>query len=469
MDKMQPKTQTQIPNSSKPIQGQKMVFRIPNYRPKHVLSQGFEASSEHVYHSRRSHRKSRAGCVNCKKRRIKCDESKPICIRCQKHGVECDYSGRLPRPQKTTNIVSQFIKTNPELMAINSLASSMSLIMVSDKLSELLRPPSPTGTPLPKLLTDASASTRTIEALHHFHTGPAFSTEGQTNVRIVMGKMVELAFETPFLMHAIIAAATSHLCTLLPDNKDYRLAEAYHWQQTITQYATEVSTNITRQNMDKLYSTCMMISMHSFLQETFNPRSSFVFSSTPTALTWLRIQTGLRYLLERTISWLPQSMWWTVFMESRAPTVDFEDKRPGRVGLDLELADLCGITEDSTIESNPYLWPLRMLMGLLPLERGTVSFQTYNTWMGRLETPFYDCLDRKEAPALVLLAWWLGLMCSVEEWWVEVRVRSECTAICMFLERSCDPLVLKLFGFPASCCGYLLVHEQERGRVLELN
>lgn len=156
-------------------------------------------------------------------------------------------------------------------------------------------------------------------------------------------------------------------------------------------------------------------------------------------------------------------------MESRDPSIDFEDKRPGRVGLDPDLADLCGITDDTTAESSPLLWPLRMLMGVLPLERGTVSFQKYNTWMGRIESPFFECLWKKEAPALILLAWWLGLMCYVEEWWVETRVRSECTAICMFLEHSSDPLVLKMLEFPASCCGYLLRPEQERVDVLELN
>ncbi|KAJ5039807.1 hypothetical protein NUH16_009599 [Penicillium rubens] len=193
-----------------------------------------------------------------------------------------------------------------------------------------------------------------MEALHHFHQAPAFS-DVQTPVRVVMGKMVELAFETPFLMHAIIASATTHLCALVPDNRDYRLAEAYHWQQTINQYSTEVSTNITRENMDKLYSVCLMISMHSFIQETFNPHASFVFTTDPTALTWLRLQGGLRYLLARTHRWLPQSMWWTIFMESRDPSMDFEDKRPGRVGLDPDLADLCGITEDSTVEGNVFL------------------------------------------------------------------------------------------------------------------
>ncbi|KAJ5748669.1 uncharacterized protein N7511_010365 [Penicillium nucicola] len=273
--------------------------------------------------------------------------------------------------------------------------------------------------------------------------------------------MVQLAFETPFLMHAIIGAATTHLCTLLPDNKAYRLAEAYHWQQTINQYSREVSTSITPQNMDKLYSACMMISMHSFHQEIFSPRSSFVFSTDPTSLIWLRLQGGLRYLLERTIPWLQQSMWWETFMELRDPSIDIDDKRPGRIGLHSDLAELCGITEESTVDNTPYLWPLRMLMGNLQAERCSDSFKTYNTWMGRLEGPYYECLLRKEVPALVLLAWWLGLMCFVKEWWVRTRVRSECTAICMFLEGSCDLLVLRLLEFPAECCGYKLRHQRE--------
>ncbi|CAI7664154.1 unnamed protein product [Penicillium bialowiezense] len=360
--------------------------------------------------------------------------------------------------------------------------------MVSDRLGELLRP-SASGKRLPKELTDASAVDRTIKALNHFHRGPAFSDESPDPVRVVMGKMVRLAFEsltsksrttlksvpaltpaqTPFLMHSIIGAATTHLCTLLPDNKAYRVAEAYHWQQTINQYSAEVSAPVTRQNMDKLYSACMMISMHSFIQETFSPRSSFVFSQDPAALNWLRLQGGLRYLLQQTSHWLPESMWWTVFMESRDPNIDFEDKRPGRVDLDPDLADLCRITNDTTVESSPLLWPLRMLTSLLSLERGTVSFQKYNTWMGRIENPYYECLGRKEPAALILLAWWLGLMCYVEEWWVETRVRSECTAICMFLENSSDPLLLKLLEFPASCCSYLLRHEQERAELLELS
>lgn len=263
-------------------------------------------------------------------------------------------------------------------------------------------------------------------------------------------------------MHGIIGLATSHLCTVLPDNTSFRINEAFHWQQSIQQYSKEIAVNINENTMDKLYSTCIVLTVHSFLLDEFNPRASFVFSRDPTALNWLLLQGGLRYLLERTRCWLQQSMWWETFMESHDCRIDLEDKRPGRVDIDPDLADLCGITDDSTVDNHPLLWPLRMLTNLLPLERVPESRQQYFMFMGRLEAPYTDRLLQKDPAALIILAWWLALMCSIDDWWAETRVRSECTAICMRLEDSEDPLVLRLLEFPAMCCGYLLRHVQER-------
>ncbi|KAI1746134.1 hypothetical protein F4680DRAFT_400492 [Xylaria scruposa] len=38
---------------------------------------------------RATHAKARTGCITCKKRRVKCDEAKPICARCSKSGHRC--------------------------------------------------------------------------------------------------------------------------------------------------------------------------------------------------------------------------------------------------------------------------------------------------------------------------------------------------------------------------------------------
>lgn len=37
--------------------------------------------------------RSRTGCVTCKKRRVKCDETRPICLRCNKLKISCEYQG----------------------------------------------------------------------------------------------------------------------------------------------------------------------------------------------------------------------------------------------------------------------------------------------------------------------------------------------------------------------------------------
>ena len=44
--------------------------------------------------TRRGHFKSRLGCFNCKKRRVKCNEQRPLCAPCQRLGLRCQYPPR---------------------------------------------------------------------------------------------------------------------------------------------------------------------------------------------------------------------------------------------------------------------------------------------------------------------------------------------------------------------------------------
>ena len=50
--------------------------------------------------TRRPHRKSRNGCVTCKKRRVKCDEAGPPCGPCRSRSIACEYADtkRLRKP-----------------------------------------------------------------------------------------------------------------------------------------------------------------------------------------------------------------------------------------------------------------------------------------------------------------------------------------------------------------------------------
>ncbi|XPT00576.1 hypothetical protein M3J09_009727 [Ascochyta lentis] len=65
---------------------------------------------------RKGHTKSRRGCFNCKRRRIKCNEKHPKCEHCIKAGLKCDYPANIiqitqipispPHPQEIVNLRS---------------------------------------------------------------------------------------------------------------------------------------------------------------------------------------------------------------------------------------------------------------------------------------------------------------------------------------------------------------------------
>jgi hypothetical protein len=58
---------------------------------------------------RRGHTKSRRGCFNCKRRRIKCQENRPACGHCVKTGLKCEY----PTLPQVNHQVMRRARTSP--------------------------------------------------------------------------------------------------------------------------------------------------------------------------------------------------------------------------------------------------------------------------------------------------------------------------------------------------------------------
>ncbi|AMD22976.1 HHR207Cp [Eremothecium sinecaudum] len=53
---------------------------------------------------RKFHNKSKNGCDNCKRRRVKCDEGKPSCQKCLKMNLGCTYTPAKPRKKKNEDM-----------------------------------------------------------------------------------------------------------------------------------------------------------------------------------------------------------------------------------------------------------------------------------------------------------------------------------------------------------------------------
>ncbi|KAK9461251.1 fungal-specific transcription factor domain-containing protein [Lipomyces oligophaga] len=83
--------------------------------------------------------KSRNGCVTCKAKRLKCDETKPTCLQCQKRHVECggykrDFKWRLfeessiVKRKKADTASSATEEFNPSFLAVSSTPNSTSSV-----------------------------------------------------------------------------------------------------------------------------------------------------------------------------------------------------------------------------------------------------------------------------------------------------------------------------------------------------
>ncbi|KAH6678937.1 hypothetical protein F5X68DRAFT_263908 [Plectosphaerella plurivora] len=62
---------------------------------QHTIMDGYqvdlESTTHRPFHTKRPHKKSRAGCLNCKKRKVKCNEARPVCNNCTLRNVDCVY------------------------------------------------------------------------------------------------------------------------------------------------------------------------------------------------------------------------------------------------------------------------------------------------------------------------------------------------------------------------------------------
>lgn len=251
----------------------------------------------------------------------------------------------------------------------------------------------------------------------------------------------------------MLAVASTHQANLLPGDGQQTVVAARFRQTAAHLYCQKLQNPITRANMDILLTTCMLVAMFSFSAPEIRPRDSWVFSDDPGALNWLLIQGGLAGLIDCIMPWIDESIWRDAFLVSSAYEL-YDDHRMGREDLDEDLADLCDISDTTTEDTNPYHWPLRMLSPLLRLPLTKIEANRISSFMGRLPSAYLRLVQAKEPRALLLLAYWLAVMCSVHDWWIDARVRSECQALCMYLDGSGDRRIIALLDFPASACGF---------------
>lgn len=164
---------------------------------------------EAVYYARRAHKKSRNGCLICKKRRVKvrgpprfasrsgdspsvqCDEQRPHCRRCQSRGVTCWYDSEpgLAQSGKDTDRLSSFNDPTTTFF-------SLSLENITREIEETLGL-NPIKKPF-ALKNPSSGHSISLMAFQHF-VNCSTKSIGQPAIRNVMTTdMIRVSFRVRF-------------------------------------------------------------------------------------------------------------------------------------------------------------------------------------------------------------------------------------------------------------------------------
>ncbi|KAL4948905.1 hypothetical protein BDW69DRAFT_203220 [Aspergillus filifer] len=165
-----------------------------------------------VLPGRRAHRKSRAGYLQCKRRKVKCEEGKPVCHKCTVHGVPCSF-----------NSISR-----QNLDDQSDSSASMSIYFPERSRQTALAPRPNMGQPLPALNPNPSdLSIADLELLHHYMINTCYTLSRVPTIQAVWRDQApRIGFPALFVLHAIFAVLALHLGHLEPSRRAACIAQA---------------------------------------------------------------------------------------------------------------------------------------------------------------------------------------------------------------------------------------------------
>ncbi|KAH7408797.1 putative C6 finger domain protein [Phaeosphaeria sp. MPI-PUGE-AT-0046c] len=178
---------------------------------------------------RRSHRKSRGGCFECKRRHVKCDEHRPICRLCANSDRTCHYPVQVPENNLTD--ISRACFSGANVIDFNQDTTSGE----KDRTSKHLDTPSDASTAAPSPSSGATntddASSESINFTHMdllihitqdadiFNIGAGIESYHPSGLALGLKE----ALAHPYLMHEMLGFSARHLAHLHPHRAPHYL------------------------------------------------------------------------------------------------------------------------------------------------------------------------------------------------------------------------------------------------------
>ncbi|OPB40855.1 Zn2Cys6 transcriptional regulator [Trichoderma guizhouense] len=412
-----------------------------------------------IVRKRKTHRKSRLGCGNCKIRGVKCDESKPTCRRCHASGFTCNYSRAAPTLQLSHSSVLRFdLSPSPSQVQVpvDSVFPTDSIFW-DVSLQPALR--IPIVLPLQGRLGEYALRPQDYAALHRFQTRTSASL-GTLSQRKWYPKIVSgLAKEHPFLFHFFLALSLLHDAHLSqsPLPQSHHASLAFHWYHSTAILSHFLSlpspeTTLSSSHRDALWICASTLGAASFASiRTQDPSAAWPLADPNPAvdLDWLKMGHGKRAVWNITDPNRPDSVFNNLLNQTPMQNpIDSSVITPD--SLPPPFYKLFKLSATSSPETNPYHGACAIISSLSvnPINDDTVIL--FLSFITQIDPSYRSLIEEKDPRALLLLLYWHSMVVPEKRWWLRRRCIVEGKAILMYLERYCadDGDIMELLRVP---------------------
>ncbi|OIW32662.1 hypothetical protein CONLIGDRAFT_712938 [Coniochaeta ligniaria NRRL 30616] len=399
-----------------------------------------DASPRIYARKRKSHVKSRGGCRNCKIRRIKCDEAKPLCRRCKSFGVSCTYD-------RISSELQPFEEAAFSVNATLSTAVSVNQTVLG-LLNDNLRQKSP-GQPTFRL-DDVD-----LGLLNTFHERSILTLGIESTRYIYQQEGLRLAIKHPFLMHTALALTMMHMRSDDLFSKQ-TTREVYHWYQGTSLFNRKLADPyLTSSERDAIWMTAALLGCTTLAHiDAVDPEQSWPLkASSPMDLDWLKLSNGKKHAwviadLSRPDSTLRSFVVQTAIDDFVIKTTD----QAAFKALPREMTELCNLNSSSTPENNPYHVAGACVGRLVHIKSCQDNILKFFTFLGQMTPAFQHLLEIRDPRAVLIMLWYQCLLGAGSEaqWYTKKRTVVETEAMIYYLERyhSHVPDMDKLLAFP---------------------
>ncbi|RAL04875.1 Zn(II)2Cys6 transcription factor domain-containing protein [Aspergillus ibericus CBS 121593] len=327
--------------------------------------------------ARRSHRKVRTGCSNCKRRRIKCDETKPSCIKCLQHRISCTYH---PVKVSGRNRTSNVAESSPDCSQPGDHEADTAASLSRSKC--LIKKPHWSN----------GSGVNTIEIIHHYTYSTYKTLAVKDEVQRLWQVIIpEIAFHNGFLLRVICAISALHMWR-------EKLRETRYLTYAHEQYAAAVEesatalTRISKSNCSALYAFSALAFIFE-LGTSYN-RPSVLYNQDGTLAHWIVHIRGVRAIIA--------CFWHDLSSGALRLLLQRQDHVDGPRGLAASLNALADQIRRSTVTMNSVHTLLQAVSKLLSWSK--MGESAFFGWLSHCDNEFATLLGGRDPFALVIFA-----------------------------------------------------------------